>query len=225
MKRIVVEELIDTGEGTTDEAVASLTDMKMFNRYFGGVRTMTSLLYRVATEKKVSSLSWLDVAGGLGGLIEHTSAALAKKNVVTKPVLLDRVETHLNRRYTCVCADALSLPFRDNSFDVVGSCLFVHHLNPDQVVAFINEAMRVARYAVLINDLIRHPLHLAIAWSGIPIYRSRLTRHDAPVSVRRAYTVEEIKSLLSNSTAYMVDIQEFYLYRMGAIVWKLGNGV
>jgi hypothetical protein len=55
----------------------------------------------------------------------------------------------------------------------------------------------------------------------MPLYRSRLTRHDAPASVRQAYTPEEMQRLLAKSTAARVEIHRHYLFRMGVIVWKL----
>ena len=75
--------------------------------------------------------------------------------------------------------------------------------------------------AVLINDLVRHPLHMALVYAGLPLYRSRLTRHDAPASVRQAYTPEEMKSLLAQSEAARVEIYRHYLFRIGVIAWKL----
>jgi hypothetical protein len=56
--------------------------------------------------------------------------------------------------------------------------------------------------------------------AGRAIYRSRLTRHDAPVSVRRAYTVDEMRGLLRQTTAAHADIDTFFLFRMGVIAWK-----
>ena len=94
-----------------------------------------------------------------------------------------------------VAGDALALPFRGASFDLLSSTLFAHHLSPQELVQFVNEALRVCRVAVLINDLVRHPLHMSLVYAGMPLYRSRLTRHDAPASVRQAYTVEEMQSL------------------------------
>src|SRR5207244_13584080 len=59
-----------------------------------------------------------------------------------------------------VAAEVVALPFRDASFDLVGSVIFMHHLAPDQVIQSVNEALRVCRTAVIINDLLRHPIHL-----------------------------------------------------------------
>jgi hypothetical protein len=101
------------------------------------------------------------------------------------------------------------------------SCgLFAHHLSPEELVQFVNESLRVCRRAVLINDLIRHPLHMAMVYAGWPLYRSRLTRHDAPASVRQAYTIPEMREMLCATTASRVDVTRHYLFRMGVIVWK-----
>jgi ubiquinone/menaquinone biosynthesis C-methylase UbiE len=204
MKRVVVPELLDNDEFSPSEVADSLADIQMFNRRFGGVRTMTTLLSTVATQRGLKSLSWLDVAGAYGDLASCTNKVMARRGIEVKPVLLDRVVTHLNNGITSVCADALNLPFRDNSFDVVGSCLFLHHLDPEQIVAFAAEGLRVARHAVLINDLVRDPLLLALAYAGL----------------RRAYTVNEIRSILQESTAFKTEIEKFYPFRVGGVMWK-----
>jgi len=98
--------------------------------------------------------------------------------------------------------------------------LFAHHLGPVDLVRFINEALRVCRSAVLINDLVRSWLHLAFVYTGMPLYRSRLTRHDAPASVRQAYKVDEMRALLGQTRASRVEIRRRYFFRMAVIVWK-----
>ena len=220
MQRIVIPELLDSDAGTPREIQDSLADLRTINRYFGGLNTMTELLSDVASKRQLKKPSWLDVAGGNGELTHLTSESLRSQGIEVQPVLLDRMPSHLNGRYPAVAGDALALPFKENSFDVVGSCLFVHHLEPPDVVRFVNEALRVARHAVLINDLIRHRLHVALAYAGFALYRSRLTRHDAVASVRRAFTVEEIKTMLQQTEAVKVEIKTFLPFRMGVIAWK-----
>jgi len=220
MKRLVVPELLDTDSGTPQEILDSLADLRMFNRRFGGVRTMATLLREVASERRLKEMSWLDVAGGAGDVATLTQQSLQRSGIAVHPVVMDRADTHLNRDHFNVCGDALALPFRDSSFDVVGSSLFVHHLRPDDLVRFTDEALRVARHAFVINDLIRNPIHYAVALAGRAIYRSRVTRHDAPASVRAAYAVDEVRSILKKSGAPAVWMRTFYFYRMGVIAWK-----
>ena len=220
MKRVVVPELLDSDSGTPQEVAGSLADLRMFNRRFGGVGAMSALLAEVARERRLEEVAWLDVAGGAGDVATFTRERLARSGLRVQPVVLDRALTHLNGANINVCGDALALPFRDNSFDVVGSTLFVHHLESDELVRFALEALRVARHAFIINDLMRHPLHLALAYAGFPLYRSRLTRHDAPASVRRAYTIEEVRRILEQAGVTNLTVRTFYLFRMGVIAWK-----
>jgi len=221
MRRTVVPELLDSDSGTPQEVEDSLADLRMFNRYFGGAHTMTALLTAVAHATQLKRMSFLDVAGASGDVALVSGKALQRNGIELRPVVLDRAESHLNGSIPSVCGDALALPFRDRSFDVVGCSLFVHHLEPDEIVHFAREGLRVARYAFVINDLIRHPLHLALVYAGFPLYRSRITRHDTVASVRRAYTSSEMRRMLEQSGATEAEIRMFYLFRMGVIAWKL----
>jgi len=221
MKRVVVEELLDSDAGTPQEVAGSLRDLRMFNNWFGGVHTMSSLLRRVAQKRGLKEISWVDVAGGEGYVATRTQKSLARFGITSRPVILDRAPTHLANTHPAVCGDALALPFRDNSFDAVGCSLFLHHLEPDDILRFVKEGLRVARHAFLVQDLQRHPLHLGLSYLGMPIYRSRITRHDAVASVQRAYTVEEVRTVLSRiAPAENIEIRKFFLFRMGVIVWK-----
>src|ERR1041385_3672409 len=224
MKRVVVEELLDSDAGTPGEVAGSLQDLRMFNSLFGGVHTMSSLLRIMAQKRGLKQISWVDVAGGEGYVATRTQCSLARSGIASQPVILDRAPTHLSNTHAAVCGDALALPFRDNSFDAVGCSLFLHHPESAEIVRFAQEGLRVARHAFLVHDLQRHPIHLALSYLGTPIYRSRITRHDAVASVKRAYTVEEVRAILARVTpAENIEIRKFFLFRMGVIVWKQPN--
>ena len=85
---------------------------------------------------------------------------------------------------------------------------------------FVRDGLRVSRHAFVMNDLIRDPIHLALSYAGFPLYRSRITRNDAPASVRQAYTVKEMRGLLIESGAASIEMTTCFLYRMGVILWK-----
>ncbi|HET6934468.1 MAG TPA: methyltransferase domain-containing protein [Candidatus Angelobacter sp.] len=220
MKRKIIPELLDSDAGTPREVEGSLADLRFFNRVFGGTRTMRKLLGTVVQERNLSSLDWLDVAGASGDVALAASRTLLANGVDARALVLDRSPLHLTHELPAVCGDALALPFRDNSFDVVACSLFIHHLAPGDVHRFAREALRVARHAFVINDLVRHPVHLSLVYAGLPLYRSRVTRHDAPASVRSAYTMEEMEQMLSGAGAVSVRMEMFYLFRMGVIAWK-----
>ena len=220
MKRVAIPELLDTDSGSPAEIAASLSDLNRINRWFGGISTTTSIIRRVAQERGMSSLSVLEVAAGGGYVPEKARRKLVRDGIELNVTLLDRAPSHLVNGQRAVAAEVVALPFRDASFDLVGSVIFMHHLAPDQVIQSVNEALRVCRTAVIINDLLRHPIHLALVYAGYPLFRSRLTHHDAPASVRQAYTAAEMQGLLKRTSAARVEIHRHYLFRMGVIVWK-----
>ena len=219
MKRVATAELLDTDAGTPAEVAASLGDLRRINRWFGGTATTEDMVVRVARETNQASLSLLEVAAGSGYVPETARRRLQHRGVHLQVTLLDRALSHFSNGNRAVAGNALALPFRDASFDLLGCNLFAHHLSPEELVQFVGEALRVCRVAVLINDLVRHPLHMALVYAGMPLYRSRLTRHDAPASVRQAYALKEMQTLLAQSSAARVEIHRHYLFRMGVIVW------
>jgi len=220
MRRVVTPELLDSDAGTPSEIAGSLADLRLVNRWFGGAATTQAMVESVARQANRTSLSVLEVAAGSGDVPQTVRARLRRQGIALQVNLLDRSRVHLDDSAYSVVGDALSLPFRDASFDLISCGLFAHHLSPEQLLQFVNESLRVCRLAVLVNDLIRHPLHLALVYAGLPLYRSRLTRHDAPASVRAAYTPSEMRSLLVRAPVSRVEIGRHYLFRMGVIVWK-----
>jgi ubiquinone/menaquinone biosynthesis C-methylase UbiE len=225
MQRITTPELLDTDAGTPSEVASSLADLRWFNRYFGGLSTTYNLLHRVVRALRFpASLSYLDVAGASADGASFAAERLHRVRTELHITVLDRSPVHLSSgrpgTAALVCGDALALPFADRSVDVVGSSLFLHHLDPQELSAFIREALRVARSAVIVNDLSRSRLHYAFAVAGRPLYRSRLTRHDAPVSVQRAYTPAEMHVLLQQIPCARIEITRHYFFRLGVILWK-----
>jgi ubiquinone/menaquinone biosynthesis C-methylase UbiE len=224
MKRVVVAELLDTDSGTPAEIASALSDLRRINRWFGGISTTHAMIAQVARELGAGSLSLLEVAAGAGFVPDAARTRMQRHGVQLEITKLDRAHSHLRNgsgnETRAVAADALALPFADDSFDLVSCCLFVHHLEPQEVVQFVSEGLRVCRGAVLINDVVRHPLHLALAYASLPLYGSRMTRHDAPTSVRRAYTIEEMREMLQQTRAAQVEISRHPVFRMGVVAWK-----
>lgn len=222
MKRRPSHELLDSDSGTPQEIAASLLDLRSLNLRFGGVATSHSLFKRVSDVTGRKNFSVLEVASGQGFVPERLRQELGPTEIRLDFTLLDRVVSHLpkNGSLPKLAGDALELPFRNSTFDLVSCALFVHHLSPEQAVGFAKEALRVCRIAVVVNDLIRNPIHLALAYAASPWYRSRITRNDAPASVSQAYTVEEMRSFFQKAGATHVEAQHHFLYRMGVIAWK-----
>jgi hypothetical protein len=237
MQRVDAPEILDSDACSPADVEISMRDIGRVNRWFGGVATTQKMVERVAQTSGMNRLSLLEVAAGSGEVPELVRQRLGRRGIALEATLLDRAGSHLpmgnsscgnlSGRNRSVVADAFALPFGDGSFDLVSCCLFAHHLSPEQLAQFVREGLRVSRRALLINDLVRHPLHLALAFAGFPLMRSRVAWLDGLTSVRRAYIPIEIRSTISSafssgasSSRPRVEITRHYLFRMGVIAWK-----
>ena len=225
MQRVDTPELLDSGSCSRDEVRASLRDLGRINRWFGGVATAQALIERVARATGARHFSLLEVAAGFGEVPRIAARKLARRGITLEITLLDRAESHLLRaNHHSLVGNALALPFRERAFDLVSCNLFAHHLAPTDLGCFAREALRVSRCAVLINDLVRHPLHLALVYAGFPLMRSQISRSDGVASVRRAYVPAEIRQVLLSAfrddPALRVEVFRHFLFRMGVIIWK-----
>ena len=206
--RRAAEEWLDEDAGDAGEVESALRSLAFVNRWFGGRRVHRLLLEEVAERARLPELRVLEVAAGRATALAGAARALGsarkgRDGVTVRAVLLDRQASHLPDRWPAglpaperLVGDALALPLEDKSVDVVSCCLFVHHLGPEEVRRFVAEARRVARVAVVVNDLERTRGHYALARLFALVDPSRLSRHDGPVSVRQAYTAGELRTLL-----------------------------
>jgi ubiquinone/menaquinone biosynthesis C-methylase UbiE len=220
MKRSPSAELLDADAGTPAEVERSLRDLRFVNRWFGGIACGTALVRKVAAASATTRLSLLEVAAGSSEVPERIATALKHRKIKLEVTLLDRSLLHLTLNTPSIAGDALALPFQNSTFDIVSCTLFTHHLSPSQLIQFVNEGLRVCRKAVIINDLVRSPIHLVLVYAGFPLYSSPITRHDAPASVRQAYTPHEMRNIMAQTGAKRIQLSRHYLYRMGVIAWK-----
>jgi SAM-dependent methyltransferase len=91
--------------------------------------------------------------------------------------------------------DALALTYAPGSFDLALCTLALHHFDPEGAVALLRGLARVG-WRVLVFDVERSRLaYLGAVALTRALRMSYMTRHDAPASVRRAYSAPELRML------------------------------
>jgi ubiquinone/menaquinone biosynthesis C-methylase UbiE len=173
------------------------------------------MLRRVAKDYSSKRLSVLDVAAASSRVVELAKEHAGVDVDVTR---LDRAASHFEGQ-AGVVGDALRLPFQDGAFDVVHSCLFLHHLRAPEAALFLQDSLRVARIAVLVNDLRRSQLHWLSVKAASPVLFSRITQHDAPASVKRAYIRGELVEI-DETTGARWEMRNSFFFRFAMILWK-----
>jgi SAM-dependent methyltransferase len=191
-------ELLDGPLDAPDELAANLADIAFTNRRLGGFAPIRRAVRGYAPATVV------DVACGGADLVPLLIADAARHGRMLFATCVDhqpdilalaRRRTGGDPRITFVLADATRLPFADGAFDVATCTLALHHFEPNEAVELLRELRRIARSPV-VGDLVRSPLAFAATAAYARVFgHSSLTRHDAPLSVRRAYTPGEARDL------------------------------
>ncbi len=105
-------------------------------------------------------------------------------------------------------------------YDVLTCSLFLHHLEEDEAVGLLRRMTAAARRMVLINDLVRSPAGLAAAYVvSRLITRSRVVHVDAPLSVKAAFTIAEVRDLARRAGLEPVKIERRWPFRF-LLTWR-----
>jgi SAM-dependent methyltransferase len=202
-----MRELLDGDLLATDELAGNLREIRLINKGLGWTAATLHLLEQVTRATDLCMFSYLDVATGSGDLPLAVLQRGRRLGWRVDAHALDASRQVLNvaRRHigeapvTLHTGDACALPFTDRSFDVVTCALALHHFEPNDAVLVLRELERVARRAWIVVDIERgFPAYLGARLLRL-VLRNRLTRHDAPASVLRAYSLPELRDLLTTA--------------------------
>lgn len=195
----------------------SLRDLRRFNRWLGGIAIYRRLLRAMLPEDGRAVVADLGAGTGdqLDSLGAHVYGIAVDFNI--RHLIYLREESRARR----VVGDAKRLPFRDGAVDVVTSAHFFHHFSPEENVEILRESLRAARRGVIVNDTRRHfvPLFVTLLMGWLRLV-GRITRDDAPGSVRRGYTTGEAREIAERAGAARVEARTLFPYRFGVLLWK-----
>ncbi len=203
--RSLERELLDGRDLDPAELERNLREMAMLNRLPGGVgASVAATLQALPAARDGLGGGVIDIGAGSGDF----ARALRRRSAV--PIVLADHSSAVRviaaravarmEHVTILDADARALPLDDAVVDVAHASLLLHHLDPADAVVALREMRRVARAAVVINDLRRGRLaSLMTAAPVLAFSRSPYTRHDGVLSARRAYTLPELDALAAEA--------------------------
>lgn len=203
----------------------NLADLALTNRWLGGNSlTLQAMGQLIKGLPSGATLDILDVATG-GADIPTAALRWAVQRRLRPRIVATDLSTQAlaiaaqrtpkraaSLRFAA--ADARRLPFEDASFDIAMCSLALHHMVPPDAVAMLHEMGRVARRGVIVNDILRCWHGYLGGWLfGRLLTRNPLTRHDAPLSFRRAYTRDEMLGLAAEAGLGPVRFVSFFGFR------------
>jgi len=243
MKRSQAKEMMDLPGQPRELLEEDLANLRVFNRYLGGHRSVMRGLARLVREQRLVAFSLLDVGTGSGDIPARITDWAQRRDIKTSIVALEREpvtarvaatltnppfipllqrgkEGDFRRcRISVVRGDGMAPPFRAASFDFVLASQMLHHFSEEEIVALLRTWSRLARKAILVSDLVRDPL----AYYGIRLItylftRNEMTRFDGPLSVRRALTIKEWRALFREAAVGPFRLVPIFPYRQMTLI-------
>jgi hypothetical protein len=198
-------ELLDRPDADPAVVAESLRNIARANRWFGGTAAVRYGLARTLEGVRPGSrLSLLDLGTGMGDLPRAAVRWGADRDIRIDPIGLElsRSAAALSQAgglpTAVACAGAPPIP--DKGVDIVLVSQVAHHLTHSSVVHLLRTCDRLARRAVILADLRRHPLAPSTFWCGARLLRfDPVTVADGMTSLRRGFTRLELQNLLAKA--------------------------
>jgi len=211
-------EILD-GDGLDPRIVQrSMGDVARANALFGGASALLAEL-----EPTLRSLppvaTLLDIGTGLGDIPAQARNRAKGHGVELHTVGLDiapeLAAASAEKVDAAVCADALRLPFADDSIDVVTCSQVLHHFPGTSGTELLREMNRVARVRVVVSDLRRSWTAAGGLWvASFPLFFHPISRHDGVVSVLRGFTPVELERLVNQSVGANARASRRFAFRV-----------
>ncbi len=224
-----IEELLDAPVADQRVLARNLRDIRRINLMLGWTGLALQQVAQMVKSKGLASFTLLDVATGSADIPKAIARWAAHQQLQAAITATDISEQVLEAA-RANCADmpaihleqqnALALSYADQSFDLALCAMALHHFSPQDAPTLLRELARVARYAVIVSDLERSfPAYLGAWLLTHTLMPNRLTRHDAPASVRRAYTASEVRVLAEQAGLHAAAIRTAFPFRQ-ILVWE-----
>jgi ubiquinone/menaquinone biosynthesis C-methylase UbiE len=200
-------ELMDLPHQDKDALQKDLEHLAGLNRTFGARRAVATLFRKLAAHQRRVVL--VDLASGYGdhgrnfiaqGEAQRQDVTVIAMDWQLTTLQIAREATGPQKKMFFVQADARQLPLRNRGVDLVFCSLALHHFSDKDALSVLREMIRVGRIGAACVDLLRSRLAAIGIWLLTTfIVRDPMVRHDARLSIRRAFTDGEMKTLAQSA--------------------------
>lgn len=232
-KRATSMEMMDDLWSSGDDLNQALRELDAINYILGGNYVTLNGVMKLIDTGANSRLHIADLGCGSGDMLKRMRSLLEKRNVDAEltgfdanPNVISFAAAHTpsSCRINYESENILSEGFQNKKFDIVTATLFFHHFTDEQLIRFLKLLKGQVSKGIVINDIHRHWFsYYAIKWLTQFFSRSRMVKHDAPVSVLRAFTKKDILKILRKAGMFNYRIKWCWAFRWQVVI-RLDEG-
>ena len=204
------EELMDDFSIGGDLLRDTLDKLENINRWLGGNKvTITGLKTILKNHSKNKEISIVDIGCGHGDILRDVAIFGRKNGFIFKLIGIDANPTailyanQLSKEYPEISfqtEDVFSEEFQDRQFDVVLATLFLHHFKEEELVLFLQNTVKQAKFGIVVNDLHRHKIAYYLFMMLSIFIKNNMIIEDGLTSVLRGFKRKELKKIAEELT-------------------------
>ena len=195
-------EMMDKPQPVTPELESDLENLRRLNQYFGSYGLLRHFLRLWLTPGRTWCI--LDLATGSADIPCMIADWARQRNITVRIDAVDFQESTLEiaRRRTAgypeislIRADAREYSSAQ-TYDLVCCSLALHHFSEADAVKLLKQMRRLTHDKALVADLERSVVAWVAVWLLTElVFREPMTQYDARLSVKRAFSFREFRSL------------------------------
>ena len=227
-KRASCSEIMDDLWSSGGDLNQALRELDAINYVLGGNYVTLNGVMKLISTRADSRLHIADLGCGSGDMLKRMRSLLEKRHVDAVLTGIDAnpnvisfaaAHTPTTCRINYESENIFSEGFRTRKFDIVTATLFFHHLTDEQLIGFLKQLKGQVSKGIVMNDIHRNWFsYYAIKWLTQLFSRSRMVKHDAPVSVLRAFRKRDIIDILQRAGMLNYRIKWCWAFRWQVVV-------
>lgn len=223
-------EVMDDLDAGGPDLTQALRELDSINYLLGGnYVSLNGLSQLLDAHPSPGQLHIADLGCGSGDLLRRIRRLLEKKGINARLTGFDanpnvikfaRDHTPETCRIEYEILNIFSDDFQRRIVDVAMGTLFFHHFTDKELVEFFKSTKGRVKVGIVINDIHRHWFaYYSIKWLTGLFSRSPMVKHDAPLSVMRAFRKKELMNILRQAGFTRFRIKWCWAFRWQVLVW------
>jgi 2-polyprenyl-3-methyl-5-hydroxy-6-metoxy-1,4-benzoquinol methylase len=228
-KRSEKIEIMDDLQASGEIIDVTLRELETINRLLGGnYVTLNGIEKLLRKNNRDQLLVVADLGCGSGDILKLIRKRLDKNGYTAMLVgidanknIADYAARHTDPAQNIVyeAVDIFSPAFAEKKFDIVTGTLFFHHFTTDQLIKFFRQLKSQVRIGIVINDIHRHWFaYHSINWLTRWFSKSYMVKHDAGVSVMRAFKKNELENIIRQAGFSRYSLRWMWAFRWQVII-------
>ncbi|WP_291726077.1 methyltransferase domain-containing protein [Bernardetia sp.] len=226
------KELMDDLNLASTDLKKNLDELEFINTTLGGYKVLTSALSTLHKENKLNKeTSLADIGSGGGDTLRQIAKWFEKRNIKADLVGIDANDFMISyaqnksQSFPQISYEKLNVfdidAENENKYEWATMSLFCHHFTDQELISIFKNVYKLNSKGFIINDLHRNPIAYYSIYFLTRLFKgSYLVRHDAPLSVLRAFKKQELTNLLEQAGIKKYRIKWQWAFRYQVIVEK-----